>query len=717
MKQFFSDKSTILIAVIISLLCSLISALLYLWSPAFIEELDLRLSDVRFRQRGEVQPNENIAIIAIDEKSINEIGRWPWSRDKIAEIVNSLNEYNAGIVSFDVVFSEEQDNLPDAKLGKAIDSSDNVILGYFFRDDSTDAPDTVSLDIHERSKIKLVKLSDDADPGTVKKFDSAEFNIPVIGKNARGFGFFNIIPDNDGIYRHAPLIINFNGTFYPSLNLISLKHFLNKEILLSLDDFGVSAVMLNKLRIPADERGRLLLNYYGKSGKFNTYSAVDVLNNQVPRENLEGKLLFLGATEIGIADIRATPFDPVSPGVEIQATAASNLLDGNFLIKDGSTRAVDLLIIFLLPLLLAIILSAVKKTLSGFLILVFFLISFFAINIFLFSGYNIMLSLLYPVFPLAMTYVFYEVYRNVVVERKSKFLKNAFSSYVSGDVVEEIIKDPDRLQLGGDRKKVTLLFSDIRGFTSLAEKISPEQLVTLLNEYLTPMTEIVMKNNGTLDKFIGDAVMAIYGAPIELPDQALRACVTANEMINKLKEINESWTERNLPNISIGIGINTGDSIVGNMGANVRFDYTAIGDEVNLAARIEGLTKFYGVNIIVSESTKNEVDQYGAGSRYSFNFRELDSVRVKGKKLPVTLYELLDEGNKEFELVKESYSKALLLYKNREFQKSLDLFTNILGELRSDKASEIYIARCMDYLEKPPPDDWDYVYIAESKEG
>jgi len=717
MNSLFNNKSPLFVVLIISIISTLFTISLYILKPTFLEAVDLRLSDHRFRYRAPVAPNPDVVIVAIDEKSINEIGRWPWSRSEIAQLVDKFYEYDVKLTVFDVVFSEKESQKPDTALGESLKVNKNVILGFFFRDDSSQEIDPLSMKIHKKSKIKLIKYLDGADNNHIRMFNSAELNIPVIAENARGFGFFNMIPDDDGIYRHAPLIINFDENYYPSLNLESLSNFTNKEILLTLSDFGVSNINLNEISIPADEDGKLLLNYYGKSGSFPVYSAIDVLNGLLSKEKLENKLVFVGATEIGIADIRATPFDPVSPGVELQATAASNILDGRFLIKDGSTKAIDISLIFILTLVFGLTLFKTKRTLVGLLVLLIFLAIHFGSNFFLFSKSRLMLSILFPVIPLSLTYIFYEVYRNIVVERKSKFLRSAFSSYVSPDVVNEIIINPEKLRLGGDRRKVTLLFSDIRGFTSLSEKTEPEKLVTLLNEYLSPMTKIVMNNKGTLDKFIGDAVMAIYGAPIKQDAQAAQACTSAVEMITSLKQINEEWTKSNLPNIDIGIGINTGEAVVGNMGADIRFDYTAIGDTVNLAARLEGQTKFYGTNIIISESTKNELDIISNNSsQHSFKLRELDLIRVKGKNKPIAIFQLIvpNELIDDNELL-EIFDNALIKYREREFSDALIRFRSILVKVPDDNPSKLYIERCIFYNETPPPADWDYIHTSESK--
>ena len=331
-------KSTLLIILAISILSSLLTIASYLFFPAQLSELfdiDERLGDLRFQRRGDRQPHPDVVIVAIDEKSVNEIGRWPWKRSTMSKLVNKFYQYDVKTAVFDIVFSEPESDRSDSALGRSIKESNNVVLGFFFRKDGSAEPDPESEKLHRKSKIGLVKNLGEKDVNTVHKFSSAEYNIPVIASNTRDFGFFNVIPDNDGIYRHAPLLIRYKDDFYPSLNLKGVSKHSGKQILLTLADFGVSAVNLNDITIPVDENGKLLLNYYGKPGVFPVYSAIDVLNGVISKEKLENKIVFVGATELGIADIRATPFDPVSPGVEIQATAASNILDGNFLIKDG----------------------------------------------------------------------------------------------------------------------------------------------------------------------------------------------------------------------------------------------------------------------------------------------------------------------------------------------------------------------------------------------
>lgn len=700
-----------IVSVSIALTVSVMLTILLFISPGFIDEIDMRLSDFRFRYRGVQQPNPNVVILAIDEKSINTLGRWVWSREKIKTIVDQLRQYEPSVVAFDIVFSESENEEIDTALGKSIDDNGNVVLGYFFREDGTELINSKELDIHRDSRIKLIKYGPGADNSFLKSFNSVELNIENIARGAKGFGFFNIFPENDGIYRKSQLLLKYAGDVFPSLHLEGVRLFLRSNILLSIKHFGVESLLLNRNMIPVDEHGSFLLDYYGASGTFPTYSIADVFDGTLDKDILRDKLVFIGATEIGIADIRATPFDPTSPGVEIQATAAANMLDGRFLVKNSFTEFINIVLIFSFTLVFALLLAGVKRTVTGLILLLAFITIHVVTNYLFFSRYSYLLSTVYPALSLSLTYVLYEGYRNVVVEKRSRFLKRAFSSYVSPDLVSQIMEDPDSLKLGGQKKTVTILFSDIRGFTSMSESTSPEDLVALLNEYLNPMTDIVMSELGTLDKYIGDAVMAIFGAPLDLPDHADRCCRSAIKMMNRVDQINNNWTGRGLPPINIGIGINTGEAIVGNMGANIRFDYTAIGDNVNLASRLEGLNKYYGTEIIISESTKDGIPED------NYLIRELDVVRVKGKSRPISIFEIIpDRGNKEdIKKSLEIFTDALGEYRGRNFGKAEQQFKQVLEYKPDDPVALLYIQRCHEYMKNPPPGNWDFVYTAESK--
>ncbi|WP_333798539.1 adenylate/guanylate cyclase domain-containing protein, partial [Trichlorobacter lovleyi] len=370
----------------------------------------------------------------------------------------------------------------------------------------------------------------------------------------------------------------------------------------------------------------------------------------------------------------------------------------------GITQMQEMLCILLLPILLGVVLAFVPGTFAGLAAFIGTAVLFLAVNYFGFTLGLRDMTIIYPMLGIGLTYLGSESWRNLVVEKKGRQLKKAFSNYVSPDLVREIEKNPDKLVLGGEQREISILFSDIRGFTTVSESLTPPELVTLLNEYLSPMTRIVLEEKGTLDKFIGDAVMAIFNAPLDVPGHAEHACAAAVRMLEELKHLNEGFAERGMHTLDIGVGINTGPAVVGNMGADIRFDYTAIGDSVNLASRLEGLNKYYGSHILVSEDTRNQVPDG------RFIFREVDRVRVKGKHLPIVMYELMITN---LELLPH-FEEGLEKYRAKQFVAAQQIFNRLVADY-SDGPSRLYSNRCAEYLETPPPADWDGVYTAKSK--
>jgi adenylate cyclase len=691
-----------IVYILICLAASLCAIILYRSAVPLIQQLDLRLKDARFRLRGPQRPDPRVVVVAIDNKSVKELGRWPWSREVTAGLITALKGYGVRITALDIVFSEPQGPLPDQRLADAVGRSGNVVLGYFFRQE----PQTLSSAAHEQlaaSRIRLLRSEKGASFPPIPEFPSLDATIPRVGAKALACGFFNVIPDDDGLCRTIPLLALYDGAVYPSLALKALGLYLGKEPRVEVAPFGIRTLALNDLALPVGEGGSLALNYYGPGGSFVTLSAVDVLNRRVATGVLRNALVFVGATEAGIADLRATPFDPVMPGVEIHATVAANALEGRFLVRNSSTVALEIGAIVLVPLLLARLLASSSGTLAGLGWFAFSVAGYLLANLYVFSYLAWDLSVIFPLVPLFAGYTGCEAYRNLVIEKRGRYLKSAFGSYVSPDLVEVIVKDPDRLRLGGERREITVLFSDIRAFTTISESLQPEDLVRLLNGYLSPMTRIILEERGTLDKYIGDAVMAIFNAPLDVANHAEHACRTAFRMLDRLTTLNAEFSSSGLPEIDIGIGINTGDAIVGNMGADIRFDYTAIGDNVNLASRLEGLNKYYGTRILVTSATRHQ-----AGD--AFLFREADLVRVKGKREPVTVFELMTSRHE----LAAPFSRGLSLYRERRFAEAAPLFAELNGRF-GDRLSLLYQERCDSFLLAPPPADWDGVCTLQAK--
>ena len=631
----------------------------------------------------------------------------------MASLVRGLGA--AKVVVFDMVFSETTDAKDDADLRDAIKETGNVILGYFLRDDSLVAPKAPELAQIRKSKISAIRYLDSGDFSSLDKinlvsFPSVEPNIAEIGRGAVGHALFNIIQDVDGACRIAKLAYRYKDDIFPALSVEAVRRYTGSDVMLNVGPYGmVDSMSIGEKTVPLNETGGLNINFYGPGGTFTTYPAVDVIKKRIPKGTFKDKIVFIGVTEKAVYDIRVTPVDSLYPGAEVHPTLVANILQARYLIRDVRTQALELLFVILLPLILSFLLYRMKHTFVSLLVFSLFALFVAGMDFYLFSFFGLVLSVTYPLLAISLAYLSIEAYRNLVVERKSKFYRKAFSTYVPPQLVAEIIKDPARLKLGGEKRTITVLFSDIRGFTTLAERMPPDELVSMLNEYLTPMTEIVFKEEGTLDKYIGDAIMAIFNAPLELKDHPARACTVALNMARKVPELNKKWAKMGRPPIAIGVGLNTGEAVVGNMGAELRFDYTAIGDAVNLASRLEGQTKTYGVDIIASEHI------YRA-CKDSFIFRDIDYIKVKGKEEASGVFHLMGfKGEEDKILLAGLFKDALVSYRKGDFNIAKAAFEDILSKYPDDGPSAVYIGRCDEYIEIPPPSDWDGIYVAKTK--
>ena len=479
--------------------------------------------------------------------------------------------------------------------------------------------------------------------------------------------------------------------------------------MVKIANYGVEGIRMGDIEIPTDETGQMMINYLGPPKTFPHYPITDIINNKIAKGEFKDKIVLVGATATGIYDMRNTPFSTTYPGLEIHSTVIDNILRQNFLTRPEWAKIFDILAIILIGIVTGFViprLSAAKGIL--------FPIGFFMIHIFfsrlLFIKYGFLINIIYPLTALILLYISLTIYKYMTEERERKKIKGAFTYYVSSSVVNEMLKHPEKLKLGGDRKELSVLFSDIRSFTTIAEALTPEDLVHILNEYLTVMTDIVFKYDGTLDKYMGDAIMAIYGAPLDLPDHPIKACRSALEMIKELKVLNQKWINEGKQPIDIGIGVNTGPMMVGNMGSEQRFDFTVMGDSVNLGSRLEGANKSYKTKIIISEFTFERV-------KNEFTCMEMDSVRVKGKEQPVKIYSLI--GDKDLpdmqEEIVNQFNQAINFYKTRKWGKAIHVFENITVMDPNLYAAEVYIERCLDLKKNPPPRDWDGVYTMTTK--
>lgn len=734
----------------ITILVIILSLALYFIRFPFFHFMELKALDLRFIARGERPSGGETVIAAIDEKSVTELGRWPWTRTVIADLIDTLTGYGARSIGFDVVFAEPDENASlkeldalstkidalglkepelrhyldekraqadtDLILAKSIEKAGNVTMGYFFYTGAGEAGHLTEEDIKRsgayiaESKYGLVRMRGRADQFPMIRAYAVAPNIKPLTDAAEISGFFNAFPDIDGTNRWFPLAIQFGEDYYPPLSLAMLQQYLDWPMVsLNMEEYGVDGIRIGDIDIPTDESGRILVNFLGPIDTFPIYSVTDIVHNRLDPGLFKDKIVVVGATATGIYDLRVTPFSTVYPGVGIHATVIDNILHQNFIRRPGWTALIDVLVIILLGFLMGIVISRVKAV-RGMLVGLVMVALWVVVNRYVFSEFNLWLNIVYPLFTILAVYGGITIYKYITEEREKKKIRGAFQYYLTASVITEMLKDPSKLKLGGDKKDLSVLFSDIRGFTTVSEQLTPEELVHLLNEYLTAMTGLVFDHDGLLDKYMGDAIMAVYGAPMDQPDHARRACLTALGMMEALKKLQEKWTEEGKPVLDIGIGINSGDMVVGNMGSEMRFDYTVMGDSVNLGSRLEGINKEYGTNIVISEYTYEHVKD-------TLFCRELDSVRVKGKIEPVRIYELLGErkDSEQWNEFVRAFDEGLAHYRQCRWDEAIAAFQKVTELRPGDAPSELYIQRCRELKENPPESGWDGVYVMTKK--
>jgi adenylate cyclase len=556
-----------------------------------------------------------------------------------------------------------------------------------------------------------------------KQYAGLRQPLAPILRTARWIGYFNSLPDFDGVIRHTALTMRVGDRYFPSLDaslaaialglkpqdIIPVTQTPEEGALLESVDFG------GKVRVPVDGRGLMAINYLGRDHTFENLSIADIMNGRKDPE-LKGKIVIVGATAQGTFDQRVTPLNKITPGVETHANALENILSGRFLRRGLMVDLVEVAFALGLALLFAQVFARVKVTRALPVLGASTAAVWAASSVAFWAGYAVFAAL--PLVELGSMFVLVTVFRYATEEKTKRQLRKAFQLYLNPEVMEEMLEQPQNLQLGGKEMELTVLFSDIRGFTTISEKLSPKALVHLLNEYLSPMTDIVFRRRGTLDKYIGDAVMAFFGAPVQTELHAANGCDTALEMIEALHRMREKWRidDPSLPAVDIGIGINSGPMVVGNMGSSQRFNYTVMGDNVNLASRLEGLNREYGTHILVTEQALIAARK-GLKDEAAYTARELDSVRVKGKAEPVRLFELRRRGlplTEELPLL-HGYAQGLALYRAQKFAEARLQFESLLERFAGDGPSALMLTRCDRMLETPPQQSWDGVFRMEHK--
>jgi len=743
-----------LLPFLISIVWIVFAILAYYYGIAFLDLMELKTVDLRFQSRGQVSTGSTVTLAVVDEKSIAAEGKWVWPRSKFVTLINRLSDAGARVIAFDIGFLEsdekrlldtiddiestsrsfgiQQDEFNqyldrlkhqsdyDRLLADAIEESEAaVVLGYFFQMDMESAPplDKSRLDQHEDnvrgSAYQYVRyLSQTAQYVPLIEAYFAQSNITEISNSTDYAGFFNMFPDADGVIRWMPAVLKCRDRIYAPLSVMAAGAYMNNPVALKIAEYGVDTLQIGRRSVPTDEYGRIFINYRGKQKTFPHISVTDILHGRVPHHLLKDKIILVGATATGIYDMRVTPMDTVFPGVEIHANIIDSILSRDFLQKPGWSALFDISAIILAGLLLGLILprTGVKTGTAAFGVL---FTGHIVLCRHLFSEKGWILNLVYPLTAMLLIYVSITIYKYLSESRQKKFIKNAFSTYLAPSVVKQLIDSPEKLVLGGEQRTITAFFSDVQGFTSISEKLTPSQLVELLNEFLTEMTDIILKYEGTVDKFEGDAIIAFFGAPNEMENQAEIACMACVDMQKRLAELRKKWREQDKPELNMRIGMNTGPAVVGNMGSRSRMDYTMMGDTVNTAARLEGVNKIYGIYTLISEFTWQAM---AGGNRIIA--REVDAIKVVGKQEPVKVYEPMgytEEISPTTLKMIDHYTDGLNAYRKQEFDLAVDLFNSALALVPMDGPSLALLDRCRQYKLDPPPKDWDGAFTMSTK--
>ncbi len=739
---------------------------LFLTGVPILDVIELKTYDLRFLSRGDLQPSSPVVLALVDEKSLDTEGRWPWPRSRIADLVDTLSRDGAKVIGFDIGFLEPDENSQLAlidQLDKKIDSlginraeltdfinqrkklADNdlalagaiknspaaVVLGYFFHMRATDLnysidPSEIARQLEriDASKYPLIVYEDqNIDAYPFIRAHTPEGNLEILTRAAESSGYFTVAADPDGVVRWMPLVIMCGEDFYPPMTVLSAWHYLDRpQLMVEIARYGIKGIRMGNRFIPTDEQGQLLINYLGPAKTFPHYSISDIFSGKLAENTFKDKIVLVGATATGTFDLRTTPFSPLYPGVEIHATVIDNILSQNFMARPKWSKIYDLLAIIALGVLTGVALprmSALKGVvLAGGLFALHLLVGRW-----LFVNMKVWLNLVYPLLVLLTNYTALTVYRYMTEERERKKLKGAFKHYVSPTVIDDMLKDPDRLHLGGEEKELTVLFSDLAGFTGYSERYAPQEMISILSEYFEKMTEQIFDHQGTLKEYVGDELMAIFGAPLEQADHAQRACAAALAMRQRLDEMLDEWDRLDCPplktpgvacpHLTARTGINSGPMLIGNLGSRYRFSYGALGDQVNLGSRLEGLNKVYGTKILIGENTARLVGD-------SFLLREIDLVRVKGRQQPSSIYELLAKSDNSLSKEKEqslsAYAAGLEAYRQQLWQAALDYFNQSLALWPGgDAPSRTMAQRCQIYLSAPPPEAWDGVFEMKTK--
>jgi adenylate cyclase len=741
------------------------------------DSLDTRF---RYRPSGATPPDPRIVIVEIDQQSQEVLGKWPFSRTHFATMLDALHDDGAKVVSFDVTFDKPDRTADpvralwakleerkkrgesidpklesevralaaefdaDSQFAKAIDRFGPVVLGNFYlKPDELKGMDPAVLDQYDEL-IEWYALARNALNPETGKQDFLELvdryrrdgdlyaanvaNIPALANPDKiektTIGFFNVSSDADGVLRRSMLVLPFGRSkdvlewqLFGSLEVQTMRLYLglrSDQVTVQYGQTGVVRIDFgNTLFIKPDATGHLSINYHGPRGTYPYKSIADVVQHKFVPGTFKDKIVLVGASATGIADLRTPPYGEIDyPGVEVHANVIDNMLHQDFLVRGVKQQLLDAVFIIMLGVPLGIWMALVSPRWMWFGMALIGPLVAVDYAAFLRGGW---LNFTVPALTLTTNVLLVSLYRSLFEEKEKRRVRSAFGQYLSPEVIRRLLLNPRLVE--PKKTDITVMFSDIRGFTTISEKLDAQDLALFLNQYLSDMTGLVFEHHGTLDKYIGDAVMAFWGAPFEEPGHAGRACYTALKMMVRVREMQKIWEAEGKPRLDIGIGLNTGVASVGNMGSALRYGYTALGDTVNLSSRLEGLNKDYGTHILVNETT------YVAAKDEGFVFRELDLIRVKGKLQPVTIYELIGRAGEPStygtpEKVRarlDAFLQARHLYRKRQWEESQRAFQTVLDKWPDDGPSRTYWKRCQDYLFDEPPTGWDGVFTMTHK--
>jgi adenylate cyclase len=676
----------------------------------------------------------SVAIIDIDDRSLAAVGRWPWPRVKMANLITQLQKYGAVVIVLDMIFPEKELNTVDevlraanehhmdlnaisptlAKLRPLFDydadlaaslSKDDSVLGVTFLPTAEEISQ-LPAPIYNLQTVQTKQLGFIQAQGIIG-------NIPILQNAAKHAGFINVFPDEDGVIRRVPIVLRYKNSIYPSLALEAVRLYLLSQIELLTADYGgtlrLEGVKVGNYHVPTDSKGQVIIPFKGPSYTFPYYSALDVLTNKLPPQIFIGKLIFIGTSATNAGDLKATAIQSTFPGIEIQATIADGILKNNFSYKPAWSVGAEIVLTLVLGGILLFVFPYLgPRTLSIITLIIPTVLIF--LNSWLWEKTGLIISIFAPILlvvSLALTNI---ICGYLFETRRRERLKEMFGQYVPPTHIDEMLKSSGNYGLYGEDREMTVLFADIRNFTAISEKMSAAELKEMLNQFLTPMTATIFNNHGTIDKYVGDLIMAFWGAPLKDKRHAQHAMQAAIDMQKNLTAINQNFNEKGWAMIQIGIGLNSGLMTVGDMGSTFRRNYTVLGDAVNLASRVEGLTKYYGAKIIVTAETfKNHKNLF---------FRLLDKVKVKGKQNGIAIYELLgrqSEASAEFLIEIKDYHLALDFYFQREWAQAQRLFGLLTLQYPNSRLYSLYLQRCDEFLSSPPAPDWDGVYTHLTK--